>query len=125
MSDALACGRITGAIEMIAAKYGTRRLRSDSARRRPETRGEAASLPRGAEEEEECAWMPDVGRDRAAGLIIRAKKLIIEDREWPGGWRVEWVDDDGGIEVAIFSGPQCAGAGAPPRRSAVFRSLVR
>jgi len=27
-----------------------------------------------------------------------------EDREWPGDWRVEWIDDDGGIEVA-FSGP--------------------
>ena len=34
-----------------------------------------------------------------------------EDREWPGDWRVEWVDDDGGVEVAIFSGGQCAGAG--------------
>jgi hypothetical protein len=21
-----------------------------------------------------------------------------------GDWRVEWVDDDGGIEVAVFSG---------------------
>ena len=30
---------------------------------------------------------------------------VFEDREWPGDWRVEWVDDDGGIEVAIFSGP--------------------
>jgi hypothetical protein len=24
---------------------------------------------------------------------------------YPGEWRVEWVDDDGGIEVAIFAGP--------------------
>ena len=30
---------------------------------------------------------------------------VFEDREWPGAWRVEWVDDYGGIEVAIFSGP--------------------
>lgn len=30
---------------------------------------------------------------------------VFEDREWPGDSRVEWVDDDGGIEVAIFSGP--------------------
>jgi hypothetical protein len=30
---------------------------------------------------------------------------VFEDREWPGDWRVEWVDDDGGVEVAIFSGP--------------------
>ena len=30
---------------------------------------------------------------------------MFEDREWPGEWRVEWVDEDGGVEVAIFSGP--------------------
>ena len=30
---------------------------------------------------------------------------MFEDREWPGDSRVEWVDDDGGVEVAIFSGP--------------------
>jgi hypothetical protein len=30
---------------------------------------------------------------------------VFEDREWPSDWRVEWVDDDGGIEVAVFSGP--------------------
>ena len=30
---------------------------------------------------------------------------VFEDRQLPGDWRVEWVDDDGGIEVAIFSGP--------------------
>ena len=30
---------------------------------------------------------------------------VFEDREWPGEWRVEWVDEDGGVEVAIFSGP--------------------
>jgi hypothetical protein len=23
----------------------------------------------------------------------------------PGDWRVGWVDDDGGVEVAIFAGP--------------------
>jgi hypothetical protein len=33
----------------------------------------------------------------------RAK--VFEDRECPGDWRVEREDDDGGIEVAIFSGP--------------------
>ena len=33
----------------------------------------------------------------------RAK--VFEDREAPGDWRVERVDDDGGIEVAIFGGP--------------------
>src|SRR5260370_3176911 len=30
---------------------------------------------------------------------------VFEDRKFPGRWRVEWVDDDGGCEVAIFSGP--------------------
>jgi hypothetical protein len=30
---------------------------------------------------------------------------VFEDRVIPGDWRVEWIDDDGGVEVAIFSGP--------------------
>jgi hypothetical protein len=30
---------------------------------------------------------------------------VFEDRVTPGDWRVEWFDDDGGCEVAIFSGP--------------------
>ena len=30
---------------------------------------------------------------------------VFEDRRVPGDWRVEWFDDDGGCEVAIFSGP--------------------
>jgi hypothetical protein len=30
---------------------------------------------------------------------------VFEDRIVAGDWRVEWIDDDGGIEVAIFSGP--------------------
>ncbi len=30
---------------------------------------------------------------------------VFEDRISPGDWRVEKIDDDGGIEVAIFSGP--------------------
>ena len=30
---------------------------------------------------------------------------VFEDRKWPGDWRVDWFDDDGGCEVAIFSGP--------------------
>ena len=29
---------------------------------------------------------------------------VFEDRQWRGDWRVEWMDDDGGCEVAIFSG---------------------
>ena len=30
---------------------------------------------------------------------------VFEDREHAGDWRVEFVDDDGGCEVAIFAGP--------------------
>jgi hypothetical protein len=30
---------------------------------------------------------------------------VFEDRQVPGEWRVERVDDDGAVEVAIFSGP--------------------
>jgi hypothetical protein len=31
---------------------------------------------------------------------------VFEDRHYTGVWRVEWVKDDGGCEVAIFSSPQ-------------------
>ena len=30
---------------------------------------------------------------------------VFEDREHAGDWRVEFVDDDGGCEVAIVAGP--------------------
>ena len=30
---------------------------------------------------------------------------VFEDRLYPGDWRVEWFDDDGGCELAIFAGP--------------------
>ena len=30
---------------------------------------------------------------------------VFEDREHAGDWRVEYVDDDGGCYVTIFSGP--------------------
>jgi hypothetical protein len=30
---------------------------------------------------------------------------VFPDRTGNRNWRVEWVDDDGSIEVAIFSGP--------------------
>jgi hypothetical protein len=29
---------------------------------------------------------------------------VFEDRLSPGDWLVEWEDDDGGVEVTIFSG---------------------
>jgi hypothetical protein len=31
---------------------------------------------------------------------------VFEDRLYPSDWRVEWVDDDGGEELAIFGGPK-------------------
>jgi hypothetical protein len=34
------------------------------------------------------------------------KCTLFEDREHPGDFRVEATDDDGGCEVAIFSGPR-------------------
>jgi hypothetical protein len=39
----------------------------------------------------------------AETMIGRAE--IFEDRATPGDWRVEREDEDGSIEVAIFSGP--------------------
>ena len=32
----------------------------------------------------------------------RAK--VFEDSQYPGDWRVQWFDDHGGGELAIFSG---------------------
>ena len=31
--------------------------------------------------------------------------IIFPDRLYSEEWRVEWVDDDGGVELAIFAGP--------------------
>lgn len=31
--------------------------------------------------------------------------IVFADRLYPGDWRVEWIDDHGGKEVAIFAGP--------------------
>ena len=31
--------------------------------------------------------------------------MVFEDRETPAQWRVEWFDDDGACELAIFNGP--------------------
>jgi hypothetical protein len=36
---------------------------------------------------------------------MQERAKVFEDRQCPGKWRVERVDDDGGIEVSIFSGP--------------------
>ena len=39
-----------------------------------------------------------------SGIMSEPAK-VFEDRLFPGDWRVEWVDDDGGVERAIFAGP--------------------
>ena len=31
---------------------------------------------------------------------------LFEDRQTPGDWHVQWTDDNGGVEMAIFSGPR-------------------
>ena len=31
---------------------------------------------------------------------------VFEDRQSPDDWHVQWTDDDGGFEMAIFSGPR-------------------
>ena len=47
-----------------------------------------------------------------SGMDLETAK-VFEDREWPGDWRLGWIDYDGGVEVAVFSGPN-----APSGRSA-------
>jgi hypothetical protein len=32
--------------------------------------------------------------------------FLFEDRQTPGDWHVQWTDDEGGFEMAIFSGPR-------------------
>ena len=36
--------------------------------------------------------------------IMSGRPKLFEDRQEPGTWRVEWIDADGGCEVAIFAG---------------------
>jgi hypothetical protein len=31
--------------------------------------------------------------------------IVFADRLYPGDWRVEWIDDKGRTELAIFAGP--------------------
>ena len=38
-------------------------------------------------------------------VAISEPAKVFEDRLYPDDWRVEWVDDDGGVELAIFAGP--------------------
>ena len=44
-------------------------------------------------------------RKGASGASMTERAKVFEDRIYPGNWRVEWEDDDGGVEVTIFSGP--------------------
>ena len=46
-----------------------------------------------------------VDRKGASGSSMTEPAKVFEDRIYPGNWRVEWEDDDGGVEVTIFSGP--------------------
>jgi hypothetical protein len=32
--------------------------------------------------------------------------FLFEDRQTAGDWHVQWTADDGGFEMAIFSGPR-------------------
>ena len=31
---------------------------------------------------------------------------VFEDGQAPGDWHVQWTDDEGGFEMALFSGPR-------------------
>jgi hypothetical protein len=48
---------------------------------------------------------PHVSSKSASGSSMTEPAKVFEDRIYPGNWRVEWEDDDGGVEVTIFSGP--------------------
>jgi hypothetical protein len=39
------------------------------------------------------------------GLKMAEPAVLFRDRLYGDTWRVEWTDDKGGVEVAIFSGP--------------------
>ena len=32
--------------------------------------------------------------------------FLFEDRQTPGDWHVQWTNNEGGFEMAIFSGPR-------------------
>ena len=34
------------------------------------------------------------------------RAIVLSGSAFSEEWRVEWIDDDGGIEVAIFAGPK-------------------
>lgn len=42
---------------------------------------------------------------RTRGIHV-LKYEIAESKDYPGHWHVEAIDDEGGVFVAIFSGPE-------------------
>jgi hypothetical protein len=51
----------------------------------------------------------DMGEEFAA---MPEPAIIFPDRLYSEEWRVEWVDDDGACEVAIFAGPNARERGS-------------
>jgi hypothetical protein len=48
---------------------------------------------------------PRAASNQTGGKSMPETAKVFEDRLTPGDWRVEWEDEDGGVEVTIFSGP--------------------
>jgi hypothetical protein len=61
---------------------------------------------------ENCLQQLDAGRERIAIGVYGwsaagVSAAVFEDRETPGNWRVEKMDEDGGYEVVkVFTGPE-------------------
>jgi hypothetical protein len=49
------------------------------------------------------AWQPE---RRLIREIAMQKAQVCRDKNHPNDWRVEKVVEDGGVEIAIFSGPK-------------------
>ena len=49
----------------------------------------------------------DTGQNRASvnNESIAEPAVVFEDQMFPGEWRVQWSDNNGEIEVTVFSGP--------------------
>ena len=57
-------------------------------------------------EEELATWMRDYAAHGRAGLRVTRRPPVRKRRPV---WRVEWLDDNGGCEVEIFTGPNARG----------------
>ena len=51
---------------------------------------------------------------------------VFEDRHYAGVWRVEWIDDAGDCEIALFAGPGrgIERSAMPTSNTAVLRRLA-